>query len=90
VTVCGCGLGSSLMAKIAIDKILGERGISATINAADAGTAKAHRADLIVTTKEFAKRLGEVKTPIAVVSNFVNKDELREKLLAALETIRME
>ncbi len=84
VTVCGCGLGSSLIAKMAIDDIMQEAGYSAKIETADGGTAKGMKCDFFVTTKEFADRLSGTGIPILVVTNFVNKAELKEKLLGML------
>lgn len=85
VTVCGCGLGSSLIAKMAIEDIVNEAGYSASIETADGGSAKGHKADFFVTTKQFAKRLEGTGIPIVVVTNFVNKAELRQKLLTIME-----
>ena len=87
VTVCGCGLGSSLLAKMTIDDIVMEAGYSARIETADGGSAKGHNCDFFVTTKEFATRLEGVGKPVIVVSNFVNKVELKEKLLAIMSEL---
>ncbi|MGE5581022.1 MAG: PTS sugar transporter subunit IIB [Bacillota bacterium] len=84
VTVCGCGLGSSLIAKMAIEDIVNTAGYSASIETADGGSAKGHKCDFFVTTKEFAPRLEGTGIPVVVVTNFVNKAELKEKLLAIL------
>ncbi len=85
VTVCGCGLGSSLIAKMSIDEILRANGYSASIETADGGSAAGIKCDLYVTTKQFAPRLEGQGIPIVVVTNFVNKEELAEKLLAAIK-----
>ena len=85
VTVCGCGLGSSLMAKMTIDNILAEYGLSASIEAADGGTVRGFAADIVVATEAFERACRGVKAPLVVVKSFVNKKELREKLGAVLE-----
>lgn len=85
VTVCGCGLGSSLMAKMAIEKILAEYGLSASVEAADGGTVKGFAADIVVATKAFEKACQGLKVPVVLVTSFVNKEELREKLGAVLQ-----
>lgn len=85
VTVCGCGLGSSLMAKMTIENILAEYGLSASIEAADGGTVKGFRADIVVATKAFEKACQGVKGRLVVVKSFINKAELREKLGPVLE-----
>ncbi len=81
VTVCGCGLGSSLIAKMAIDDILTEAGIEASIDTADGTSALGQKCDFYVTTKQFVDLLKGVDRPVVAVSNFVNKEELKTKLL---------
>lgn len=90
VTVCGCGLGSSLMAKMTIEKILDKEGVSATIDAADAGTVKGHRADIVVATREFAHAVSGVKGKVVIVTSFVNKVELAEKLSPVVKQLKVE
>lgn len=81
VTVCGCGLGSSLLAKVAIEKIAREYGLKTSIVAADAGTAKGHAADIIVSQEHLAPRVGEIPgTPVLAIKSFIDKDELKEVL----------
>lgn len=77
VTVCGCGLGSSLLAKTIIEKIGREYGVKTSIVAADAGTAKGHRADVVVSQDHLAPRVGEIPgTPVLAVVSFLDRDEL--------------
>jgi PTS system ascorbate-specific IIB component len=91
VTVCGCGLGSSLLAKVAIEKIAREYGLKTSIVAADAGTAKGHEADLIVAQDHLAPRIGNIPgTPVLPVKSFVDSDELRSLLGPYLEAFAKE
>ncbi len=81
ITVCGCGLGSSLLAKVAIEKIAREYGIKTSIEAADAGTAKGHAADIIVAQEHLAPRVGEIPgVPVLAIKSFIDDDELRRVL----------
>lgn len=80
VTVCGCGLGSSLMAKITIENILAEQGLHGSVEAADGGTVKGFAADVVVATKAFEKACQGLKVPVVIINSFINKEELREKL----------
>ncbi len=81
VTVCGCGLGSSLLAKGMIEKIAREVGVQTSIEAADVGTAKGYEADLIAVQAHLADRLGEIPgVPVVSVKSFVDQDELRSLL----------
>ena len=81
VTVCGCGLGSSLLAKGTIEKIAREFNVQTAIEAADVGTAKGYEADLIAVQMHLMERLGEIPgVPIVGVKSFVDPDELRTLL----------
>lgn len=81
VTVCGCGLGSSLLAKGTVEKIAREFGVQTSIEAADVGTAKGYEADLILVQAHLLSRLGEIPdTPVIAVKSFVDQDELRTVL----------
>jgi PTS system ascorbate-specific IIB component len=81
VTVCGCGLGSSLLAKTILEKIARTYGVKTSIVAADAGTAKGHESDLIVSQDHLAPRVGVVPgTPVVAVKSFINRDELETLL----------
>lgn len=81
VTVCGCGLGSSLLAKGMIEKIAREYGVQTMIEAADVGTAKGYESDLIAVQAHLAERLGNIPgTPIVAVKSFVDQDELKTLL----------
>lgn len=81
VTVCGCGLGSSLLAKGMIEKIAREYEVQTSIEAADVGTAKGYEADLIAVQMHLLERLGNIPdVPIVGVKSFVDQDELRTLL----------
>ena len=81
ITVCGCGLGSSLLAKGMIEKIAREYGVQTAIDAADVGTAKGYEADLIAVQAHLIDRLGNIPgTPVVGVKSFVDQDELRALL----------
>jgi PTS system ascorbate-specific IIB component len=81
VTVCGCGLGSSLLAKGMIEKIAREYGVQTSIEAADVGTAKGYEADLVAVQAHLLERIGEIPdTPVVSVKSFIDQDELRSLL----------
>lgn len=91
VTVCGCGLGSSLLAKGTIEKIAREYGVQTLIDAADVGTAKGYEADLVVVQAHLISRLGDIPgTPVIPVKSFVDQDELRNILGPYLDAFLQE
>jgi len=85
LAVCGMGFGSSLVLRMTIEAVLKDANIKATVVVSDIGTAKAEPADVIVTSAEFAKLLESKRVPIVVVKNYVDRKEMRDKLLPVLQ-----
>lgn len=83
VTICGCGMGSSLMLKLNVEKLLVEFGIKGTVDVADMVAGKGMTADIMITTPDILKALGDVGRQfkrVVVLSNLVSKRVLREEL----------
>jgi len=84
LAVCGMGLGSSLLLRMQIEGALKELGVTgATVEVADISTAKAVPADVIVTSPQFAPMLTG-RVPVVTIQNYVNKQEMRQKMAAVL------
>lgn len=81
------GLGSGLLLRMQAEKALKELGLEADLEVADIGTARAiaPSADLILTSRELAEQLGDVKPKIVTISNFIDLQEMVTKLRAAIE-----
>ncbi|MGD9621728.1 MAG: PTS sugar transporter subunit IIA [Mycolicibacterium sp.] len=80
LTVCGNGLGTSLFLKNTLEQVLNVWGWASFINveATDTISAKgrAKEADLIMTSGEIAKTLGDVGIPVRVIENFTSSREV--------------
>ena len=79
-TVCGMGLGTSLMLKMNIEEILNKKGIKAEISAVDLGSVKGLNADLIIAPRDMINALKDVEVNKIFIDNLVNKKELEQKL----------
>lgn len=86
LAVCGMGLGSGLLLRMQAEKALKRLGIDAEVEVADIGSARggAQGADVVVTSAELAQQLGDLGVPVVVVTNFVDLDEMVDKLGAAV------
>jgi ascorbate PTS system EIIB component len=86
LAVCGMGLGTSLVLRMQAEKALKELGLTADLEVADIGTARAlaSSADLILTSTELAEQLGSVKPKVVTISNFIDLREMVTKLKAAI------
>ena len=85
MTVCGFGVGTSLLLKMTVDSILEEEGINGEVEAIDMTSACGNSADLILTSKEIGKEIeGQVSGKLVYISNFMDKEEVKEKILKAI------
>lgn len=81
-TVCGNGIGSSIMAKMKLDEICEEYGIDADVESTDFNSAQGKPCDLIVTIKELADQFEGKR--IAMIHSYTNKRKIKEDILEDL------
>jgi ascorbate PTS system EIIB component len=82
LTVCGNGIGSSLMLKMKIEQICEEHDIKADVESTDLNSAQGKKTDLIVTIKELAHQFED--RDMVVVRSYVNKKKIEEDVLDTL------
>lgn len=89
LTVCGNGLGTSLFLKNTLEQVLTTWGWGSylSVEATDTISAKgkAKEADLILTSGEIARTLGDVGIPVMVIENFTSTKEVDAALRAAYD-----
>ncbi|EQB3099363.1 PTS sugar transporter subunit IIB [Clostridium botulinum] len=83
LTVCGNGIGSSLMLAMKIEEICKENGIAANVESTDFNSAQGKKADLIVTVKELAEQFEGRE--VAVVRSYINKKKITEDVLEIIK-----
>ncbi|KGO15235.1 PTS sugar transporter subunit IIB [Clostridium botulinum] len=83
LTVCGNGIGSSLMLAMKIEEICKENGITANVESTDFNSAQGKKADLIVTVKELAEQFEG--RDVAVVRSYINKKKITEDVLEIIK-----
>ncbi|MDE1548137.1 PTS sugar transporter subunit IIB [Jeotgalibaca caeni] len=81
VTVCGAGVGSSMMLRLFSQQILDEEGIEAEVEASDIGSVNPDSYDLVITTSDFADAMRAQRARIIRIDNMMDKVYLREQLL---------
>ncbi len=86
LAVCGMGLGSALLLRMLVEKAVKKLNLDADITVADISTARGagSDADIIVTSAELAEQLGSVKGKIVTIKNYVDVNEMIEKLSKAV------
>ncbi|MFD2615758.1 PTS sugar transporter subunit IIB [Terrilactibacillus laevilacticus] len=86
VTVCGNGIGSSLMLKMKIEEICNENGIDANVESCDFNSAKGRPCDLIVTVAELAEQF-DSNQKVAVTRSYINKKKIKEDVLETIKSL---
>ena len=85
VSVCGFGIGSSIILKMTIDKMLADEGIEADVQPQDITSLGGTAADIVFTSVEFADRVRErMSCPVITVNSFIDLNEVREKGLGLI------
>jgi ascorbate PTS system EIIB component len=84
MTVCGFGLGTSLVLKMTVDDVLQKNNIRANTFCSDADTAVGQRYDLVITSREMEKLFTNVPQPVVVVDNFLSAEEIQEKAIPVI------
>jgi len=90
VTLCGCGMGSSLMLRINVENLLKAHGYKGKVTVGDMIGIKALSGDILLTTPDILKAVGDVGgnyRRVVLLKNLVSKRELEEKLLPVLEEL---
>ncbi|MGL4561684.1 MAG: PTS sugar transporter subunit IIB [Brevinema sp.] len=86
LTVCGNGIGSSLMAKEIVSKICEAEKIDAVVNSSDVNSANSADVDLAVTVKAIAPQLTNCRR-VAVIRSYVNEAKIREDILEIIKEL---
>lgn len=86
VAVCGMGIGTSVLLKMNIEKVLRQLDIDADVEAADIGVARgaARTAQIVMTSADLAEEIGDVPAKVVVINNFTSVPEITQKLTEAL------
>ena len=86
-TVCGFGCGSSLFLRMKIESILKANGSDATVFCGDVETCLSSECDAIFISEELSDRIKDrAKVPVYAVKNFMDTNEVTEKVLEFLKS----
>ena len=88
VTVCGMGMGTSLILKMSIDDILKKNKINAEVEACDLGSMLGKVADLVVTTYELKSQIEDKGYNTVYVKNVIDKKGIEEKVMEAINNLK--
>lgn len=81
LAVCGFGVGSSMVLKMTIEKVLRELEVEAEVENTDVSTAQGIKCDLIFTSNELAENLRTmVSVPVISIKKYMDSKEIKEAL----------
>ncbi|MCK5053829.1 MAG: PTS sugar transporter subunit IIB [Anaerolineales bacterium] len=87
-TLCGMGFGTSMLLKLTIDDVLKQEGITNyQISPWDLGSFKGQHADIVVAPTDMESHLKDSSATIVLIKNLVDKAEIKEKILAAVNSL---
>lgn len=85
-TVCGFGVGTSLMLKINIENLLKKNNLEATVICSDVSSFASNECDIIFCSAELADTIeARANVPIVKINNFMDEKELTDKLIENLK-----
>src|SRR5690606_19707118 len=80
VTVCGVGMGSSLILRMTAEKALAELGVPARVEATDVSSAKSLRPDVILGQEMHMSEFAGAAPIVLEVANFIDTEALKRAL----------
>ena len=87
-TLCGMGFGTSMMLKLFIEDILKADGIKAQVIPWDLGSFKGQQADIVVAPTDMETHLKGYDGRVVLIKNLIDKEEIGEKIIAAIREIQ--
>lgn len=84
--VCGAGIGTSVLLKSNVDRVLQSLGIEAEVHAVSVSAAMADDspAQLVFITPELQSQINGIRSEVVVINNIFDLAELSEKLTKSL------
>lgn len=83
ITVCGNGIGSSLMLAMKIQELCDEEGMKVDVESCDVSAAVGKACDLFITVKELAPHFNAEKT--LIVRSYINKSKIKQDVLEEIK-----
>ena len=90
LAACGNGMGSSLIIKMKIEKVLKDMGLKCEVHHASVGQAKsdAKNFDLVLVSQAFVKEFVVTeKTKVVGLVNLLSEQEIKDKVSEALKEV---
>lgn len=81
LAVCGFGVGSSMVLKMTIEKVVKDLSIEANVENTDLSTATSSNADVIFTSHELSEDIAaKVSVPVYPIKKYMDKNEVKKAM----------
>jgi ascorbate PTS system EIIB component len=80
LTVCGVGMGSSLMLKMTAEEALRDLQVDASVECTDVSTARSMTPDVVIGQEMHTQEVADLAPVVVTVSDFLDREGLREQL----------
>ncbi|MGL5955723.1 MAG: PTS sugar transporter subunit IIB [Brevinema sp.] len=88
VTVCGFGIGTSIILKMKVEEAFKDSGLSLDVEASDVTGAPSITCDIYFTSNEIGEQLKpSVQKDVVMITDFMNIKEIKEKGLSILDSL---
>lgn len=80
LTVCGVGMGSSLMLKMTAEEALRDLGVDARVECTDVSTARSMTPDVVIGQQMHTSEVPDLAPVTVTIEDFLDRDGLQAKL----------
>lgn len=81
LAVCGFGVGSSMVLKMTLEKVVMELGLNADVKNTDIASAKAEEADVYFTSAELKPDIeSSTSKPVYAIKRYMDKNEVLQAM----------
>ena len=85
LVVCGTGMGSSIMLKVQVERVVNANNLPVIVNSDVVSAAKGSDADFFVCMLDLVEHLSQLNKPVVGIKNIVNRDEILAGIKKQLE-----
>lgn len=85
MTICGVGMGSSLILRTTAEKAFDQLGVEAKVEHADVSSARSIRADVIIGQGFHTEEFQDAAPVVVTISDFTDVEALKNKLKEPLQ-----
>lgn len=88
LVVCGTGMGSSMILKVMVDRVVTENNLPIIVESDVVAAAKSSRADFFVAGLDLVPTLEKLGRPVIGIKNMIDRKEILEKLQTQLRDLQ--